>query len=90
MYAMRRTRGKSRIQDQAKPSITYQQEHPDLHQRPRDAQATKPKENHMSNKIKEILEKLEEAKRTIREQQKEIDRLNKLIEILKKYGDADE
>ena len=44
----------------------------------------------MSNKIKEILEKLEQAKQIIREQQKEIDRLKKLLEILKKYGDTDE
>ena len=78
------------IQDQAKPSIAYQQEHPDLYQRPWDAQATKPQEDNMSNKIKEILEKLEQAKQTICEQQKEIDRLKKLLEILKKYGDTDE
>ena len=44
----------------------------------------------MSNKIREILKKLEEAKRVIKEQEKEIYRLKKLLEILKKYGDTDE
>jgi uncharacterized protein (DUF305 family) len=36
----------------------------------------------MSGKLKEVLEKLEQAKQIIKDQQAEIDRLNKLIKIL--------
>jgi hypothetical protein len=41
----------------------------------------------MSAKLKQVIEKLEEAKRTIKEQQKEIDKLKKLIEILRTWGE---
>jgi hypothetical protein len=40
----------------------------------------------MSQKLMEVIKKLEEAKHLIKEQQKEIDRLNKLINILKEYS----
>ena len=36
----------------------------------------------MSAKLMQVLKKLEEAKRVIKEQQKEIDRLNNLLRIL--------
>jgi hypothetical protein len=36
----------------------------------------------MSAKLMQVLEKLEEAKRIIKEQQREIDRLNNLLRIL--------
>jgi hypothetical protein len=40
----------------------------------------------MSGKLKEVIDKLNEANRTIQKQQKEIERLNKLIEIMRKWG----
>ena len=40
----------------------------------------------MSGKLKQVIVKLEEARRTIQEQQKEIDRLKKLVEILQTWG----
>jgi hypothetical protein len=40
----------------------------------------------MSGKLKEVIDKLNEANRTIQKQQKEIDRLKKLIEVMKKWG----
>lgn len=36
----------------------------------------------MSGKLRDVLEMLERAKQTIKDQQAEIDRLNKLIKIL--------
>lgn len=51
-----------------------------------ESEAVKPKEDYMSGKLIEVIKKLEEAKHLIKEQQKEIDKLNKLINILKEYS----
>lgn len=37
-------------------------------------------------KLRQVLDKLEEANRTIQKQQKEIERLKKLLEVMKKWG----
>ena len=37
-------------------------------------------------KLRQVLDKLEEANRTIQKQQKEIERFKKLLEVMKKWG----
>lgn len=44
----------------------------------------------MSAKLMDVINRLQKANMTIREQQKEIDRLKKLIEVMKKWGNKND
>jgi hypothetical protein len=44
----------------------------------------------MSRKLMGVINRLQKANETIREQQKEIERLKKLIEIMNKWGDKND